>query len=69
MSHVVLLGDSVFDNAAYVAAAAGAPDVVRQVRRRSPAGSRATLLAVDGSTTAAVREQLRRGAARRSRGR
>ena len=29
VGHVVLLGDSVFDNAAYVA---GAPDVVRQVR-------------------------------------
>ena len=58
MSHVVLLGDSIFDNAAYVAA--GAPDVVRQVRRRLPHGSSATLLAVDGSTTADVRGQLRR---------
>ncbi len=55
----MLLGDSTFDNAAYVAEA-GAPDVVRQVRRRLPAGSRATLLAVDGSTTAGVHEQLRR---------
>ena len=53
----MLLGDSIFDNAAYVAA--GAPDVVRQVRRLSPHGSKATLLAVDGSTTAGVREQLR----------
>jgi hypothetical protein len=58
VSHVVLLGDSIFDNGAYVAA--GAPDVVRQVRRRSPPGSKATLLAVDGSTTGDVREQLRR---------
>ena len=58
MSHVVLVGDSIFDNAAYVAA--GEPDVVRQVRRRLPHGSKATLLAVDGSTTAGVREQLRR---------
>ena len=58
MSHVVLLGDSIFDNAAYVAA--GAPDVVRQVRRRLPHGSSATLLAVDGSTTADARGQLRR---------
>jgi hypothetical protein len=56
--HVVLLGDSVFDNAAYVAA--GALDVVRQVRLRLPPGSEATLLAVDGSTTAGVHEQLRR---------
>ncbi|PLS83893.1 MAG: lipase, partial [Actinobacteria bacterium] len=57
MSHVVLLGDSIFDNAAYVA---GAPDVVRQVCQRLPDGSKATLLAVDGSTTGNVREQLRR---------
>ena len=56
MSHVVLLGDSIFDNAAYVA---GAPDVVRQVRRRLPEGSEATLLAVDGGTIAGVRDQLR----------
>ncbi len=56
MSHVVLLGDSIFDNAAYVA---GAPDVIRQVRRRLPDGSMATLLAVDGGTTGGVRDQLR----------
>ncbi len=56
MSHVVLLGDSIFDNAAYVA---GAPDVIRQVRQRLPDGSRATLLAVDGGTTGDVRAQLR----------
>jgi lysophospholipase L1-like esterase len=57
VSHVVLLGDSIFDNAAYVA---GAPDVVRQVRQRLPYGSKATLAAVDGSSTRDVREQLRR---------
>src|SRR5919107_5620424 len=57
VSHVVLLGDSIFDNAAYVA---GAPDVVRQVRQRLPYGSKATLVAVDGSTTRDMREQLRR---------
>ena len=57
MSHVVLLGDSIFDNAAYVA---GAPDVVRQVQQRLPYGSKATLAAVDGSSTRDVREQLRR---------
>src|ERR687898_2879824 len=55
--HIVLLGDSSFDNAAYVA---GAPDVVRQVRQRLPYGSKATLVAVDGSTTRNMREQLRR---------
>ena len=54
--HVVLLGDSIFDNAAYVA---GATDVVRQVRQRLPQGSKATLAAVDGSTIGDVRGQLR----------
>ena len=58
VSHVVLLGDSIFDNAAYVAA--GNPDVVRQVRQRLPHGSKATLAAVDGSKMRDVREQLRR---------
>ncbi len=56
MAHVVLLGDSIFDNAAYTG---GAPDVVRQVRQRLPHGSKATLRAVDGGTTGDVREQLR----------
>ncbi len=57
MNHVVLLGDSIFDNAAYVA---GAPDVVQQVRQRLPPGSKATVEAVDGSTTEDVHKQLRR---------
>jgi lysophospholipase L1-like esterase len=56
MNHVVLLGDSILDNAAYVGRG---PDVVRQVRRRLPDGWRATLGAVDGSTTHDVSEQLR----------
>jgi hypothetical protein len=55
MRHVVLLGDSVFDNAAYVA---GRPDVVEQLRSRLPAGWRATLGAVDGSVTSGVARQL-----------
>ena len=57
VGHVILLGDSIFDNAAYVA---GAPDVVRQVRQRLPQGSKATLAAVDGSKIEDVRRQLRR---------
>ena len=57
VGHVVLLGDSIFDNAAYVA---GAPDVVQQVRQRLPSGSKATLAALDGSTTRDVNRQLRR---------
>jgi hypothetical protein len=35
MGHLVLLGDSVFDNAAYVG---GGPDVVAQLRARLPTG-------------------------------
>ena len=57
MNHVVLLGDSIFDNAPYVGRA---PDVVHQVRQWLPHRSKATLRAVDGSTTEDVREQLRR---------
>ena len=55
MGRVVLLGDSIFDNAAYVA---GAPDVVEQVRRRLPVGFEATLAAVDGSRMHHVPQQL-----------
>jgi hypothetical protein len=53
--HVVLLGDSVFDNGAYTD---GKPDVLAQLRRRIPAGWKASLLAVDGATIAAVPAQL-----------
>lgn len=48
MPHVVLLGDSIFDNGAYTR---GGPDVVTQLRELLPAGWRATLGAVDGATT------------------
>ena len=48
MSHVVLLGDSIFDNRAYVAPE---PDVVHQLRSRLGSGWSATLLAVDGHVT------------------
>jgi hypothetical protein len=57
VTHIVLLGDSVFDNAAYVA---GGPDVVEQLRRHLPADARASLLAVDGSVMASVPRQLER---------
>jgi hypothetical protein len=57
MSHVVLLGDSIFDNGAYVP---GEPDVVRQLRAALPAGARATLLAEDGAVVANVPGQLER---------
>jgi hypothetical protein len=52
---VVLLGDSIFDNGAYVP---GGPDVVHQLRGVLPPGWRATLLAVDGDVTAGVVRQL-----------
>ena len=48
MPHVVLLGDSIFDNAAYTR---GGPDVIAQLRGVLPDGWRATLGAVDGATT------------------
>jgi hypothetical protein len=57
MSHVVLLGDSIFDNAAYVR---GGPAVIDQVRERMPDGWRATLCAVDGSVIEDVHGQLER---------
>lgn len=55
MWHVALLGDSIFDNGAYVP---GEPDVVAQLRSVLPPRSRATLCAVDGATTASVRSQV-----------
>ena len=55
MAHIVLLGDSIFDNLAYTK---GGPDVISQVRELLPTGWRATLLAVDGSTTEDVASQL-----------
>ncbi|TDK28125.1 SGNH/GDSL hydrolase family protein [Arthrobacter crusticola] len=54
--HAVLLGDSIFDNAAYVP---GGPDVVRQLRGALPPDWRASLLAVDGEVIAGVKRQLR----------
>jgi hypothetical protein len=56
-SHVALIGDSVFDNRAYTGAA---PDVVSHLREVLPSPWRATLCAVDGSTTSEVAEQLSR---------
>jgi hypothetical protein len=53
--HVVLLGDSIFDNAVYV------PDgmsVLDHLRRMLPKEWTATLLAVDGSTLANIPKQL-----------
>ena len=56
MGHVVLLGDSIFDNARYVP---DRPPVIDQLRRTLPRGWFATLLAVDGHMTEDVANQLR----------
>ncbi|HYP49736.1 MAG TPA: hypothetical protein VEQ34_02255, partial [Pyrinomonadaceae bacterium] len=56
MAHVVLLGDSIFDNKSYVGA--GGKDVVAHLREAIPADWRATLKAVDGSVTGNVSRQL-----------
>lgn len=55
MPHLVLLGDSIFDNAAYTD---GGPDVVTQLRGLLPEGWRATLAAVDGAQAADVAGQV-----------
>lgn len=57
MGHVVLLGDSIFDNARYVP---GEPAVIDQLRSALPKGWSATLLAVDGHITSNVAEQMTR---------
>ena len=56
MPHLVLLGDSIFDNAAYTS---GGPDVVSQVRRLLPPEWDASLLAVDGSMPWNIPDQVR----------
>jgi hypothetical protein len=53
--HIVLLGDSIFANGAYVG---DGPDVIQQVSATLPKGARATLGAVDGSVASAVKLQL-----------
>jgi hypothetical protein len=56
-AHVALLGDSIFDNAAYTN---GGPDVITQLRSLLPRGWSGTLLAVDGARTEDVAGQLAR---------
>ncbi|QJW92705.1 SGNH/GDSL hydrolase family protein [Frigoriglobus tundricola] len=57
MGHVVLLGDSIFDNARYVP---DRPPVIEQVRRGLPPGWTGTLVAVDGHTVEDVAAQVPR---------
>ena len=55
MGHVVLLGDSIFDNARYVP---DRPPVIDQLRQSLPPNWGASLLAVDGHVTEDVLNQL-----------
>jgi hypothetical protein len=55
MNHIVLLGDSIFDNGVYVP---GKPLVIDQVRARIADADSATLLAIDGHVTSDVANQL-----------
>jgi lysophospholipase L1-like esterase len=55
MPHVVLLGDSIFDNSAYTS---GGPDVITQLRQVLPESWVASLLAVDGHRTEDVERQV-----------
>jgi hypothetical protein len=55
--HVALLGDSIFDNAAYVA---GGPAVIDHLRSYLEPSQRATLVASDGAIVAHVQAQLSR---------
>jgi hypothetical protein len=57
MPHLILLGDSVFDNGAYVP---GEEPVADQVREALPADWQVTLLAIDGDVVAGVADQLKR---------
>ena len=55
MRHVVLLGDSIFDNGIYVP---GHPAVIEQLRDKLPEAWSATLLARDGDVTGDVAQQI-----------
>jgi len=55
MNHIVLLGDSIFDNKGYVG---GGLDVVAHLRQQMPEEWKATLCAVDGNVVENVQTQL-----------
>ena len=56
--HLVLLGDSIFDNAGYVAQ--GEPDVCAQLQAHLKGGDRAQRLATDGNTIEDVASEVKR---------
>jgi hypothetical protein len=55
MSHIVLLGDSIFDNAAYVGKN---PDAIAQLQMKLPENWNASLNAIDGNKVDDVYAQL-----------
>jgi hypothetical protein len=57
MPHITLLGDSIFDNGAYVGSG---PDVVALLQKELGREAEATLAAVDGAVVASVARQLER---------
>ncbi len=57
MPHIVLLGDSVFDNAAYVASK---QEVIARLRHHLPVEWSVTLKAQDGAVAEDVRRQIDR---------
>ncbi len=58
MNHILLLGDSIFDNASYVHGDRGEKPVLDQLRGLLTDGSKATLAAVDGNRIGDVCRQL-----------
>lgn len=55
MTHLILLGDSIFDNALYVG---DVPNVITQLQRKIPDDWNATLKAIDGDKIDDVHAQL-----------
>ncbi len=56
MAHIILCGDSIFDNASYVKQ--GEADVTKQVASLLPTGSEVSRLAIDGDVTDGISKQL-----------
>jgi hypothetical protein len=56
MAYIILLGDSIFDNARYVP---GGLSVIEHLELMLPTGWRATLIAIDGSETTTMSPQFR----------
>ena len=58
MKHIILAGDSIFDNSAYINH--NEPDVAAQVNSLMGQNDKVTLLAIDGDITSGVKTQLKR---------